>query len=201
MKKTFYNREQAYNYLVGTVVRVKGKPAYVMQVDYKDDDEEDLLVSYELLPGPSKMQYIEIDDPDFDMTPVDLGYLSINNKPKHYTGWCARYPARKWKIGLCPQNLLVTQLPGYRHAWDKNALILSEELRRTIMNEYPDCKKAISWSKEIKQPVAFSKRFAVDEKSLFHSFHQVPVGIVDGWSVELNEDMEFLKEALEEDVR
>lgn len=197
MKKSFFNKEQASAYLTGTVVRFKNKPIYIYSISYKEDTDK-LLVQCAYLPDIDKTFWIGIDDEDFDMTPVPLGFLSTYKKPEVITGWCSRIPQRRWKQGLAPQHFMMLPPAGYRPYWDKNQIFISEELKKTITNDYPDYEEALKISKKVGAPISFHRDFALDAKNLFYKGYNTTVGIVADNKPILDEDKDFLKEAFAE---
>lgn len=200
MKKEFYDRDHAQNYLSNTVIRLGGNPIYIDHIDYGRGDQLVAIYYPSDKVDKDNRKIVRLDNEELDLTPVPLGFLSVINTADTMTGWCSRIPQRKWKQGLSHNSLTVISPVGYRFLHDRQRVLVSRELARTIKGQFAPLNKALELSKELQKPIAFSRRFAVDSKNLFYKNHQVTVGTIENKIPVLDEDMGFLSEALNEDL-
>lgn len=205
--KKFFNLDHAIRYLNESIIRFEGEPIYVFSIDSGRHSKNFMLYYYKVGDPDRTHKYILSDNSSIDMNPVPLGMLSLKASPKDKfsTGYIERTPLRQYKIGLSRGNFKHKYVhPKYSMKYGSSVsnLLLSTELRDTIMGEYPAYKEAYKSAKDQGNIVAFSRRFAVgQDDKLYYKALQVPVGVAKSGSPTLDDDAFFLKEVLEEDFK
>lgn len=126
--------------LDGTVILLKGQPIYVSMMTSKTTVEGvNLLdrnnVRLELGPRPE---------------PLRLGYINYQGRPR----FVSRKPTRKVRQGLCPDNLLCSDVEIGR-------VYTSTEFAEMLVNKYPSLNECVEILEREKKGVAFSRLFAL----------------------------------------
>ena len=190
--KNYTNVAYAQSRLVGTVVRVKGKAAYIDQITAKR-------ISYtDWVTGGAEEAKIE----DMDITPVPLGYCNTMK----VTPYLVRYPVRQdWKQGLrhktlktiCNHDIKVT-----------SEMIPWADVFKTINGEFPkfeEVLKIIHDNRGVVRSMAYSRDFAIySDKTVWYK-EQFAIGTVEDIDatdgiVSIKEEFEWVREAFEASV-
>jgi hypothetical protein len=204
--KEFYDLKHAYDYMAGTIVRVGGEPVYVQEVRDPNENSKFQMI-YRHLDRNGSFDKIGLMDDAVDLNPVPLGMLSIDQTSLEYgarVSWMLqRTPSRRWKVGLCSQNMQpFYPYPDYNN-WDFNQgyIMNSPELVRTVRGEYPSFGEAAKLAQSYPQRcIAFSRRFCVFDSSLLYKTLGSPIGdIIKGQAV-LRDDYLYLSQVLNEDL-
>lgn len=206
-QKKFYDVSQASSYLTHSVIRYKDRPIYVQKVlaDRDSEGNRRYLAYYYFLGQvgyAGDIRTVWLDDENIDMNPIPLGMLAPGQESTA-TIYCSRMPRRAWKIGLTYQALNLSQIEkdsGKRIKFRPQDILISSSLENTILNKYPSIKTATGMSNDKKVPVAFSRSFAVWDKSVYYKDIGLPIGDVVRNRVDLTDQFFWLKEKLNEDL-
>lgn len=133
-----------------SVVRYKGKPVFVDEVNCFDITECSLYVTRL---EDSYTFTIKLPSEDLDVRPVPLGYININGRSLY----AARKPHRRYKQGLCKESLTVHR----DRLLDLSRLLKSRELAQCIRGEYPTFQYALDSVQAGMDSRAFSRRFSL----------------------------------------
>lgn len=190
--KNYTNVAYAQSRLVGTIVRVKGKAAYIDQITAKR-------ISYtDWVTGGAEEAKIE----DMDITPVPLGYCNTMK----VTPYLVRYPVRQdWKQGLrhktlktiCNHDIKVT-----------SEMIPWADVFKTINGEFPkfeEVLKIIHDNRGVVRSMAYSRDFAIySDKTVWYK-EQFAIGTVEDIDttdgiVSIKEEFEWVRDAFEASV-
>lgn len=203
--KEFYDLRHAAGYVVGTYIMFDGKLHYVSDIaaDQPREGGGVDFIAHALEEVNPKNVKINTKDPRLDMTPVQLGFVQefIFNR----YGPCQRVmraPRRQWKVGTNCKALHINDFYGGNRHRAKPELFQSVGFHRCLRNQYPSFAEALKAATEQRVPVAFSRRFAVNEKrELYHLISVRPIGKVgaDG-RIELNKRFAYFQEALDEEI-
>lgn len=190
--KNYTNVAYAQSRLVGTVVRVKGKAAYIDQITAKR-------ISYiDWVTGGAEEAKIE----DMDITPVPLGYCNTMK----VTPYLVRYPVRQdWKQGLRHKTL--------KTICNHDIKVISEmipwaDVFKTINGEFPkfeEVLKIIHDNKGDIRSMAYSRDFAIyADKTVWYK-EQFAIGTVEDIDatdgiVSIKEEFEWVRDAFEASV-
>ena len=204
--KKFFNLDQVNRYLNDCVIRFEGEPIYISGVDTGRHGKNFQLFYYKLGDDSREQKTILSDNSGIDMNPVPLGLLSLKSSPKdrYSTSMLERIPYRQYKIGLTRGNFKQRYVhPDYsmKYGASTSGLLLSKELRDTILGNYPSYTEAYKASKDNGTVVAFSRRFSIVNDKLYFKGRQVPVGEANSKLPKLSDEAFFLKEILEEDFK
>jgi len=202
----FYDLNHADMYLRHTVIRVESIPAYITAI------------------GGSKkagfsIEYVELGDihnklitalglKTVDLSPLPLGMMNyFPGKGNLRTVIISRIPVRRWKVGLDTRNMLISSIAGDRHSifLEPGQVILSADLKNTIMGKFPTYKEAINSleSSSAYSSVAFNRHFAIKTRGkgknelIYYKF-DTPIGICGPTKPLLSPEFMFLKEHLDE---
>lgn len=132
MLKSLHNVDHANLRLSRTVVRVKGKPCWVVEV------RGDWSAEVRYLDNWKSGIVADIRDEEVvDVTPVILGFCQIGEIARYLS----RMPVRKTKQGLSPESIFAAGggLPSFY-----GDAALSKQLCATIENDYTSYKKALA---------------------------------------------------------
>jgi len=192
----FYNRDQADNYLRGSVVRVGTTPAYITGVRWgrrNERGENRETVSYESLLN-HRRRNILLKSTRLNLAPVPLGYIDYGNGASLIV---TRVPTRNWKMGLSQSNMKVMDHRQCEVDRPRN-IIRSTELGNTIINKFDSVERARATLKMAGGIKAFDREFAIDSyDDLWYVNHNEPVGKM-GNEPDLLPQFNFLAEKLKE---
>lgn len=207
--KSFWNLDQANNYLNGCVVVVGKEPVYVTEVASGIDrgNRPTIVMRYIECANPSssRSRAIDVMDDAVDLNPVQLGMCEFFNGIEYETYFLTRRPSRMWKVGLTRSNLIIHRpdLSMRQHTNDMSRHLLpSKELADTILNKYRSFEEVKTQLKKHRGVLPFSQRFCLNAKGeLFYRVIGEPVGDVDKTGIKLRKDYKYLDEALKEDLK
>ena len=190
--KNYTNVAYAQSRLVGTIVRVKGKAAYIDQISAKRVSYTDWITGGAEEAKPEEM----------DITPVPLGYCNTMK----VTPYLVRYPVRQdWKQGLrhktlktiCNHDIKVT-----------SEMIPWADVFKTINGEFPkfeEVLKIIHDNRGVVRSMAYSRDFAIySDKTVWYK-EQFAIGTVEDIDatdgiVSIREEFEWVRDAFEASV-
>lgn len=211
--KLFFDHHHAANYMVGSLIRFNGNPAYVEHIDIDPDDGQSLRALFRethksKLPRKNK----PLRSKSFDMTAVPLGLTNWGRgNGFNHVLISARLPIRAWKVGLYTGNMsTILLMPGDPRTGglglSKSTILKSVPLAETILGKYPPFTRAFELVKEkdAYYSVAFSRNWAVGKDGrLLHRRHRnVVVGAVkDDGTASLYPAFEYLEQSLREEMR
>lgn len=204
--RTFFDNDHAFRYLTQSIIRVKDNPVYVTHTQQADDG---YVLSYDRLPlppssraGKSGTRYTIHSRDEVDMNPLPLGMLAVHQNDKvEASTYLSRLPQRAWKIGLTEYNIQVSKISDKEYTrLSLRDLIYLPAFLKTVRGDYPSMKETIRLSNERKLPIAFSRRFAIEEDKLLYKTFIVPVGEIQNNKPVLSDNFKYLAQVLEEDL-
>ncbi len=136
--------DDAQRRLVRTVVMFKEIPVYIMGINEERVDFHELISQKSNRVGISR-------EKDFDLTPVNLGYINYGKNSLY--SW--RNPARRFKQGLNEETFVI-------HNGAPRDILTSKALGETILNIYPALDVCIQnlLDKSINE-IAFHRKFCL----------------------------------------
>lgn len=167
-----------------SVVMKDGLPVFIHNIDGKG------LVVYEICGYHTGKQIARLED--FDLTPLQLGYINTDNKALYLQ----RIPHRKYRQGLAQQNL---------YCVGNKISVFDRALVNLVGNRYPKVSFILEelFNENIKSR-AFSKKWAIgrgrdrDFYNLLYKDRLSGTVSVKDESFKLTDSHKFLKESLEE---
>lgn len=201
--KEFYDLDHAQRYITQSVIRIKGKPAYVATAAPADNG---FILGYYDMPmngTRDTVNYTIHKRDEVDMNPFPLGMLAVSKKDKiKGSYYLSRIPVRAWKIGLTESNLRFDAVCEKRMPeMDPRTLLYSHSFVDTVAGKYPELDEALKLSFDRKLPIAFSRRFAVNCEKLLYKTFQVPVGEIRDRHPHLFDNFKHLTQVLDEDFK
>lgn len=172
--------------LVESLIRYRGQPAYVTEVDGTT------LVLH--MTRQNEMVLVRLPDAQVDVRPVPLGYVNGNTKCWFVT----RKPERRYKQGLTARSMSIT---GPEMSMHISRFLTCVGFAKAVLGEYPDYRNALRSVRRRQGSKAFSRRFALSwdkelgEALLCHRSKRVGQ-VQDGRPV-LSERNQYLQEELE----
>jgi len=208
--KSFIDSGQAHAKLSGTIIKIKGKPAYVFNVDRENkvhwcrlpdkadvesgaaefDDNDERIVR----PGKGQRSN-KFNSETMDLSPLPLGYVNLNRpfQKGAYVVGVHRIPVRNARVGIHSGNVLFSNKEG---RWN---LFFTKNMEDTMMGRYPSLMDALDRAGKTGM-CAFSRNFAVSNSKLYHVYYEEPVGSHMGGRLSLDPDFRYLGELLAEDL-
>ena len=182
MKLKYDNHDDANMYLGDTVVMYRGEPFHVHRID-------ETLTYHGNILGQRTAIAVPQDDEELSLSAPRLGYANTSRGATYLK----RRPSRTVK-----QGLVLGRLVGGREGLEAPALY------RCLTNDYPSIEAALRsfqgtnpFKPSEVESVAFSRHFAIDRRQRLLYKGQV-CGGMDGTTPVLNEQHEWLTEALQE---
>lgn len=171
----YYDNDFARGRLLGTIIRINDRAAYIENISGDQDLHYIDLESD--TPG-----MVNIRDESVNVVPPKLGYISTGR------GWkyVSRQPERRWKQGL-PTDLLGIAMDN-----KTQRKALGKSLNGNYVH-FNVAKRSVRCS-------AFSLHFAVQDGELMYKGEKVGTVSVEGF-IALDQNKIFLKEYLEESLR
>lgn len=123
-KAIYYNLDHAMDRLRGTLVRYKGEPAYIREVEPAGKGEFIIIADL-----TSHVERVQDKLSNFDLSPVPVGNVMVEDRYQFAT----RTPVRRWKQGLAENHLHLYQMPWGRMG-DIN--VRSQNLANAILGKY-----------------------------------------------------------------
>lgn len=151
MGEAYYNANDAYMRLNGTLCLYDGKPKYIT-VDQLENGE---VRAYEMTPELKDYKKVDYRDKAFNYKPFPLGYLNYEGKAMYMT----RKPSRNQTQGLVKHCVLFSHHEPYnRYGW-----FTSEAMENAILGKYPTYREALE-SVEVdgEGGMAFDRHFAIE---------------------------------------
>jgi len=207
----FYNTAQMNSYLNNSVIRVDSEPAYVSEGYNTSSGQARIEYCFLGIKKEPKNKNVHIYSKNVDLSPIPLGFMNNNMDGREQISVINRRPSRNWKIGLSDININIfnpIKYLGYTPSPINELLIISENLRRTIMGLYPVFEQALKDLEKGPFPnsIAFARHFCLEKKSkkeeikLWYYKYDKFVGFVDEAHPILNQQFHFLAEHLEESL-
>lgn len=171
----YYDNDFARGRLIGTIIRINGRAAYIENISGDQDLHYIDLESD--TPG-----MVNIRDESVNVIPPRPGYISTGRGWKYVT----RQPERRWKQGLTIDLLGI----------DMDSKTQRKALGKSLNGNYIHfnvAKRSVRCS-------AFSLHFAVQDGELMYKGEKVGTVSVEGF-IALDQNKIFLKEYLEESLR
>jgi len=204
----FFDINHMRSYLRRSIIRVDGLPAFICEVEesYNRAGKRVYKLEYMRADNLRKLRKVNIRSRKVNLLPVPLGYCNYtDNRPILQCIVAARIPARMWKIGLSQNNIQLKAVAGKKDVViDKLAFIMSKDLVRTIMGDFPSYHRCIqevrAWGPY--HTIAFHRHFAIQFREkrlalLYYKF-KVPVGYAEDGGTKLKPQYSFLQEHLNE---
>ncbi len=185
MKTPFLeNQRDASMRLAGTVVRFRGEPFYIRDVDGGDGG---LTVRGKFLISGKLVDALKLGVEDWNFIPVPLGYVNL---PRGDARFESRMPTRKWKQGLAKNHLRHTQID-------------SRSLGKTILGQYPTLGRAKERTLEREVTTAFARNWALGggANNIHVLYRDKRVGRMEEDGIHLSPEYRFLQEDLQENIR
>lgn len=189
--KNYTNVAYAQSRLVGTIVRVKGKAAYIDNISAKRVTYTDWITGGAEEAKPEEM----------DITPVPLGYCNTQRT----TPYLVRYPVRQdWKQGLRHKTLRAI----CNHQVIHPEGIPWPDVFNTINGTFPkfeEVLKNIHDNKGLIESQAYCRDFAIyADKTVWYK-EQFSIGVVEDIDttdgiVRIREEFEWVRDAFEASV-
>lgn len=171
-----------------TVVLYRKKPVYVNKVDFDKG-----LIVYDLEDMKTKVGNINVEDPDFDFTPVPLGFCN-HNKDALYV---QRIPKRQYKQGLCKGNISALGITADASREGINSILTGKvrSLAHCIKGNYPSITSAIKMVVEGGcRSAAFARKLAIDENlSVYYKLDKIGVMDEETQKISFLRNMKHLK--------
>ena len=210
----FYDIAHMNNYLSKSLIRIQEEPIWVTSIVEGDDRTGKPVpkIKYRMI-ATGKPGTINLHSKRVNLDPVRLGFVNVwyNDLPSGVVARTCRMPARMWKIGLSPNNIVVDHVPleagFFRMGIGREGLIASKSLRNTVLGIFPSFQEALSATRSYPTDqfmgVAFDRKFCLIntvDGVLLHYFHfPIPVGRVGyGDYLILAPEFSFLTERLNE---
>ena len=192
--RDFVDEQHANSYLSGTIIRVGGIPIYVDQLSEGGRVEKKWRMNYHII-GDDEVNILFLPNEKIDMNPVPLGMMNFEES----VFYVSRIPTRGWKVGLAPSNVSFYPLGPAGNGGGAPPLI-SKELRKCILGQYPDFTGALKKIRAGKNAIAFSRRFAINGGSLLFKNGDKAVGVAERQGPILFDNFQYLEETLQEDL-
>jgi len=201
--RSFFNLDQAIQYLNNNIIRVANHPILITRVDSGNRNKGNFKLTYMKVEDRTGKEYSILSDAEeVDMNPLPMGMLSIRPGNAHTSKaqYLERIPLRRMEVGASRNNVLVNDvMTGVRGIG--NGCMYSSEFVDTVKGRFLSLPEALEASAK-KGCYPFSRRFAVNDKRevYYKGTYGTPVGKVDGGVVVLNDEAFFLREVLREDL-
>src|SRR6266404_8982006 len=99
--REFFNRDQADNYLINSIIRFNERPVMITEVSGGGGKKGFVLRGRYCDPNAADSTSFYHKDLAVNMEPIPLGFLVLDHKSwLPYTAYISRLPVRAWKIGL-----------------------------------------------------------------------------------------------------
>ena len=207
----FYNTAQMNAYLNNSVIRVDNEPVYVLEGYNTQSGQPKLAYCFLGKRRESKNKSVLIYSKNVDLSPIPLGFMNNITDDKNQIAVVNRRPARNWKMGLSDTNMKISnpiKYLGYTPGPTTEAVIVSENLRRTVIGLYPGFEQALKDLKKGPFPnsIAFARHFCLEKEdkkaaiNLWYYKYEKAVGCIDESIPILNQKFNFLAEHLEESL-
>ena len=185
----YHDADHARGRLVGTLVRFAGEPVVVREVERNEGSFT--LQAKRISDG----QYVTARIEDFDLSPVPLGYIQVDDEAVY----AERCPQRRWKQGLTLDNMLNLR-NGLGRTREGCPELGYKPLRDTILNVYSSLQEAVEGViKGTVKSKPFSRRFSVGingDNILALYYRGRETGFVDKGEIFLNKEQHYLVEEL-----
>lgn len=195
----FFDVDHANTYLADSVVRLKGEPVWVANVNRKRGSKKYIAEVY--LAGNEMRDPSVCDLDDLDLSPLPLGMCNTGGRYKGSVYMC-RLNVRRWKVGLCSQNLNTFEIGIVR--LEGPGILHTKGFRDTVVGEYPTYDEAYRTFKEDRNVTAraFSRSFSLMREGLEGTVVVNNVGKVIGKAdedgIRLSEQFHYLSQKLEQ---
>lgn len=139
-----YNTEHdLHARLHGTICRYKGVP-YKVLLDFPTIFLRDLVTGVDV-------EKIKFDDPEFDISSPELGYMNLVlplKAPKNYVRYIERLPIKRWRQGICVNHLMFSKIDGneisHIPGWPVEMWMSTQGFKDMLQDNYPKLDKAFS---------------------------------------------------------
>lgn len=178
----------------GTVIKFNGEPVFI------DHAENDKLFAFSLR-NREESFFIDAGDGGIDVCNLQTGNVN------HKGGVCyvARIPLRRWKQGLCRENLEFYRCGFERdyRAQDAAMGLVNKSFAKMLDNDYPsltDCLNSLRETNTIEH-IAFDREFSVDKAfNVYYKGNGIKVGKVkeDSGKIQFATKHKYLSYALKE---
>lgn len=209
-KKFFWDLEHARRYLEHSLLFKNGEPLYIDRVRRPSRKFVAECLPQAMLWGKQvPRQEVEVYDDGVVLSPERMGFIPVppewNDHDKFIAIFANRRPSRTWKTGLCEDNLIgscVGKLASDYYA-PGDYLIRLPSLGVVVTGRYPryeDALKAMDKGNHMQIPLARNWAIQDDGAVLYAKFTK-PVGKWTENGIKLDENRDFLQEALDQEVR
>jgi len=201
--RDFNDPGQAQNYLNGCIITVGNEPVFIHSVR---GEGRNLALDYGALDSPNaRVSRVMAKDKTVDMNPVKLGMCCYFDSSTYRTFYVARYPARVWRVGLSRDNISISHILGKGEAGDWfDKIFTSPSLANCIRGKYDKLPKIMEAFENYRGVIPFSRRFAVSHNGLL-IYKTLPEKVgsfsLSTGKAKLDENYQYLEEALQEDVQ
>ena len=129
--------------LGGTIVRYKDRPFFVsIQPSVGQKGSIHLYKLGDL--RASKTMKIKINDPELDISSIELGYYNLS---KDDCAYAIRQPARRYKQGIYPDNVIWRTVRGTNYEGSKVNIFHRQEVFDGLCGIYPLIREALTIEK------------------------------------------------------
>ena len=191
--KGFYDISHMNNYLSKSLIRIQEEPIWVNGVVEGDDRTGKVVpkIKYKLI-ATGRPGTINLYSKRVNLDPVRLGFVNVldNDQPSGVVARACRMPARMWKIGLSPNNLVLDHVPYeagmFRMRIGRDNILASKSLRNTVLGIFPSFTEALATTRAYPADqfmgVAFNRKFCLINTAegvvLYYYHFPIPVGRV-----------------------
>ena len=166
--------------------RLGGSVFMYKDVPYKMVYEQGEIFTVDIVSG-SRGPTLKTDDPDLDISSIEVGYLNCygagcrgSGLPERSAVYLTRVPSKQWRQGIHPSNVQVYSTNGLYTDWSKDRLVYSRGFAEMAMGIFPPL--SVSLDLKAGESVALSKDMAL-MKSEFEAigvyYRCKPVGYFD----------------------
>lgn len=148
-----------YQRLDGTICRYGGKVVYVRVKTDMDDGTKPKVELYDYPSTDKHLKSISPDDPEFDISLLDLGYANILYDGKNYVTYLSRSTRKTFKQGTTISGILVRDIAGKSHNYLGSGNLVSQGFVDAVNGEYPESVAALEAG--LTDEIALSPELAV----------------------------------------
>jgi len=198
--------EEAHDRITSTIIFYGDTPVYIHRCMFTHEGPTifyhplPVQVDADLVPIPVQWKHAPLTDPKWRANDLLVGYV---NKTNLLCEYITRMPVRRYKQGLCGDNLNIPRKLAYSTA----RLFPDEGFASMLKGEYPSFKEVIktllashSVNPDVSYKKAFHRQLAVSyssaEKMLLH-YRGAPIGRIEDGVVFLTPKNYWIREFLE----
>lgn len=126
--------------LDGSLCRYDDKLVYVRVIGEYDEEEDQPINYLQLYQWPEsdkKFKKIKPDDPLFDISALDMGYMNYYVEDKNVVLYLTRSTAKKYKQGTCSNYIYVKEIDGKGSQTYSSYVYQSQGFVDMINHQYP----------------------------------------------------------------